>query len=96
MQLDHRCSNRACVNPGHLRPVTHKQNMEHDSGAQRNSSTGALGVVRSGKNRYQVAVGHNGKKLYGGSFKTIEEAAEAARQLRLSLFTHNDADRRTA
>jgi len=96
MQLDHKCHNRSCVNPAHLRPVTHKQNMEHDSGAQRNSTTGVLGVYRSSKNRYQVGVGHNGQKLYGGSFKTLEEAAEAARQLRLSLFTHNDADRRTA
>ena len=28
MELDHLCKNRSCVNPGHLEPVTHKQNME--------------------------------------------------------------------
>jgi hypothetical protein len=95
MQIDHRCRNRSCVNPSHLRPVTHKQNMEHDGGAQRNSTTGVLGVFRK-KNRYQVGVGHNGQTHYGGSFKTLEEAAEAARQLRLSLFTHNDVDRKSA
>lgn len=92
MQLDHRCSNRRCVNPAHLRPVTHKQNMEHDSGAQRNSTTGVLGVYRK-KNRYVAGVGHNGRKIYGGSFKTLEEAAEAVKHLRLSLFSHNDLDR---
>lgn len=92
MQIDHRCMNTLCVNPEHLRPVTHKQNMEHQAGAYRNSKTGVRGVYRR-KNRYLVSVGHNGRKVHGGSFKTLEEAGEAARLLRLDLFTHSDADR---
>jgi len=37
---------------------------------------------------------HHGKLHYPGkTFKTAEEAAEAVRELRNSLFTHNDADR---
>lgn len=97
MDLDHICSNRSCVNPHHLRPVTRKQNMEHRTGVGRNNSTGVLGVVRRKRDGiYVVTVGHHGIRHHGGTFRNLEEAAEAARQLRLSLFTHNDADRKTA
>lgn len=27
MELDHRCKVRACINPAHLEPVTHAENM---------------------------------------------------------------------
>jgi hypothetical protein len=94
--IDHRCRNTLCVNPAHLRPVTHKQNMEHQAGAHSNNkSTGVRGVsYRKKPGTYTVTVGHHGKRINGGTFKTLEEAAEAARKLRLSLFTHSDLDRR--
>ena len=97
MQLDHACRNRACVNPAHLRVTTQFENMQNLAGAQSRNRTGVRGVTwDSAKRRYRVQVGKNNQIHYGGRFKALDEAAEAARQLRLSLFTHNDADRKTA
>lgn len=97
LEIDHICHVRACVNPSHLRAVTTKQNKENLSGPQRNSSTGVLGVYRRKRDgRYQARVMHNRQKVNAGTFTTLEEAAEAVRQLRLLLFTHNDLDRKSA
>jgi hypothetical protein len=71
--------------------------MEHQSGAHSNNkSTGVRGVSLRKGGRYTVTVGHNRKRINGGTFSTLEEASEAARLLRLELFTHSDLDRRPA
>lgn len=96
-QLDHMCHQPSCVNPDHLRPVTSKQNNENQSGIRADNRCGARGVglvKRTG--RYRARAHHNGREYFGGTYLTIEEAAEAAKQLRLSLFTHNDLDRRAS
>ncbi len=96
-QLDHLCHNRACVNPSHLRVATNKQNNENPSGLRSDNTSGYLGVsLHKPTRRWDAKVQHNGKSYTAGRHDTPEEAAEAARQLRLSLFTHNDADRRSA
>jgi len=98
MQIDHTCRNPACVRGDHLRIATHKQNQENKTGPQVNSSTGIRGVypVSKSPGRYRAMATHNGKQHCAGEFTSLSEAAEAVRLLRLSLFTYNEADRKTA
>lgn len=92
--IDHRCRNRACINPDHLRPATAKTNAENLQGPTARNSTGYLGVSRAvGRNKYRAAVKHHGVNYFLGNFDTAEEAGEACKAKRLELFTHNDADR---
>lgn len=92
--IDHTCHNPACISIEHLRLATTKQNAENLSGATARSGTGVRGVswVPSRK-KYRAAVKHEGRTHFLGHFATLEEAAEVARQKRVELFTHNDADR---
>jgi len=96
-EIDHICYNRGCVNPAHLRLVTRKQNQENRSGPQANSASGYRGVtwVPASK-KWSASVGHNRKLIRLGLFATAQEAAAAAQALRNELFTHNDADRKSA
>lgn len=89
-EVDHKCHNTLCVNPGHLRPVTHKQNLEHRKVSR--ASSGFRGVHRHGR-RWRGCVRHNYAAHYTGSYDTPEEANVAVVDLRNELFTHNDADR---
>jgi hypothetical protein len=34
LEIDHLCRNRACVNPAHLDPVTHQENMSRGKAAR--------------------------------------------------------------
>lgn len=95
MKVDHRCHNRACVNPSHLRVVTHKQNLENREGAQRNNLTSGIRGVTWQKSlkKWRAYVRHNMVDYHLGYFTDISEAEAAAVAKRLSLFTHNDLDR---
>ena len=94
LEIDHICHNRRCVNPEHLRAVTHKQNNEHLQGAKASSTTGIRGVHWYPRTKKWVAsVSHFGKSYHIGYFDNIAEAEAAAIAKRLELFTHNDLDR---
>jgi len=95
MELDHRCHNRACVNPSHLRVVNAQKNRENHSGAQSNSKTGIRGVYWvSDKRKWGASVNQKGRKYHVGYFDSIQDAAAAVLARRNELFTHNDFDRR--
>lgn len=90
--VDHRCHNRGCVRPDHLRLATNKQNQENLSGPHQDSSSGVRGVSWE-KGRWRACVVHDGHKINVGRFVTLDEAEAAVRAKRLELFTHNDLDR---
>lgn len=93
MQIDHMCHSRSCVNPGHLRVVTGKQNMEHLSGPKSSSKSGVRGVYLHESGKWRVQVTHNRRRYSGGSFENMADAEASAIALRNKLFTHNDVDR---
>jgi len=96
MYLDHVCRNPSCVRPDHLRPVTPSQNAENQNGHS-DSRSGRRGVsFQSRTGKWMAKATANGKTYYGGLFSDPDEAARAALNLRLSIQTHNDADRRAA
>lgn len=90
--VDHKCRNPSCVRPDHLSVVTQKQNNENQ-GLARNNKSGYRGVSKHTQcDSWVVYVNDNGKTVYGGSYKTPEEANEAAIQLRRMLYTHSVDD----
>lgn len=93
MEIDHKYFDRACVNPDHLRAVTHKQNNEHLRGAQANNlSSGIRGVTwKKDAMKWRVQAKHNGRHIHGGYFTDLAAAEQAAIALRAQLFTHDDA-----
>jgi HNH endonuclease len=94
LQVDHRCHNRACVRPDHLRWATNKQNAENRRGARRdNRSSGIRGVYPTKSGRWYGKFRHNGKDIYTPTVDTIAEAEAAIIAARCQYFTHNDADR---
>jgi hypothetical protein len=97
LEVDHTCRNKGCVRPSHLRPATHKQNMENRGGAHANNASGVRGVSWHRTRRQWFArVRHNGETHFVGAFSDLELAKQAVTAKRIELFTHNDADRSAA
>lgn len=85
--VDHICLNRACQNPTHLRPATLGQNQQHRTGANRNSRSGARGVIPD-RDKWRVQIGFEGRTIGVGTYATVEEAQEAATAARLELLPY--------
>lgn len=91
LQADHRCHQRNCVRPDHMRLVTHAENGQNRRGAQSNSTTGVRGVYwHKPARKYQARVNLGGKKYSAGYFDTLKEAEAAVIAKRRELYTHDD------
>ena len=91
-EIDHKCFNKKCVNPSHLRLANRAENCQHRSGAQSNNkSSGVRGVYynkRSG--RWFAKVMHKRKSYYLGEYDSVEEAAHVAKEKRKEMFKHSE------
>lgn len=92
MMIDHICHNRLCVNPGHLRLATAKENVENFTGLRSNNTSGYRGVSLHKPSGLWMAHVRNNGKIHASYHKTPELAAEAARLKRLELHTYNELD----
>lgn len=92
-KVDHRCHNKPCVRPSHLRLQTHAGNGAYRKGAQVNNKLGIRNVRWNKQvNKFQVTVNKNGKSFYGGRYDSLVEAESAVRELRLKVHNMTDFD----
>lgn len=79
MEVDHMCFNKGCVNPEHLRLLTHSENGQNRSSADRDSKSGIRGVYKPTGSKSWVARATKDRKPHHiGNFKTKEEAEKSA------------------
>jgi integrase len=86
--VDHRCFNRLCFNPNHLRCITIAENNQHRFGASSNNrSSGVRNVYWYGyRKKWFAAIHHNGKQIRSEYFDDKEHACEEAVRLRALYF----------
>ena len=84
-QVDHICGNKRCVHLPHLRLASNAENSRNHHGPRDRSKTGVRNVTWT-KGAYQVVVGYNYRRVYGGRYANIEDAKRRAEQMRTALF----------
>lgn len=83
LEVDHLCHEIRCVNPEHLRAVTHAQNLENRRGLASNNRSGYRNVHwKVERQRWRVKV----RGVHGGYFDSLLDAARAAERLRSEIF----------
>jgi hypothetical protein len=92
--LDHTCHVRHCVNPGHMRRTTRKQNLENTRKLSSRNTSGHRGVSwHAASGKWHARVSHHNRTVHVGIFADKQAAVDAVIAKRNALFTHNDLDR---
>ena len=86
MEVDHKCFERSCTNPEHLRLATRSQNSRNLSGARPNRKHALPRGVTRNRNGYQARVNTKGRQINAGTFPTIERANIAVKNCRAFYF----------
>jgi hypothetical protein len=91
-QIDHINGSRDDNRILNLRLASHKQNMENQT-LHSNNNSGHRGVSWHKVNRKWVAYfNHNKRRLYLGSFISVDEAVAVVKAARDQSFTHNKTE----
>ncbi len=77
LELDHTCHNPACVNPEHLRPCLHQQNLCNQKKRVGCSSRYKGVCYDKGRGAWVSHLTHNGRQHFLGRFGTEEQAHAA-------------------
>lgn len=76
-ELDHKCRNRKCVNPKHLRPCVRENNCVNTC-VRRDSRSGVKGVrQRSQGGKWEARISCGKKQIYLGRFDSLDDAIRA-------------------
>lgn len=93
LEVDHINGDPLDNRRANLRIVTHAQNLQNLKGANANSTTGVRGVCLTRNGMFTARIKHLYRERYLGTFKTLEEAAQAARAARLAAFPYSEEDK---
>lgn len=92
-EVDHMCFNRGCVNPAHLRLLSHSLNGQNRASANSNSKSGVRGVYMvNGKWLARAMLNRVTHRI--GVFDEIEDAEKAATEWRREHMPYSINDQR--